>query len=797
MTLRELAVRNVRGLREFRLRLDDKSIVLVGPNGCGKSSVVDALDLLLTGHVHRLEGEGAGGLSIASHGKHVDAELDDAWVEATFMVERSGQQQKLPVRVRRTLKPPQLDPAELPPSLAPLFSQAERLRHHLLSRREILKFIIARPGDRGDQVAALLDVEGVDEQRKEIAGAAKDAASRVKEADEKIRRLTAEMLGTFDPVATVDDVLGRVNAHRATLGAPALATLDGTSVTDGVQTGTATGTEHPLWASESGLRRLSTGETFAALTSDVDAYLERARAVGGAGGERAHDERNLIDAGLRLLEESHCPLCESPISGAELRVRLAARRAAVERAAQEVQDLRDARALLAALHESILRDVRDVATRLADLPEAKELVDLARRFNLPALPEPAADGETSATPVTAEMARTLQRCATALLSATQSAPKPSGSAKAWTELQGVAKKLNALALERSARHNAAAQSKFFGAAEKAFVAARADILDGIYASIASRVELLYARVHGSAVRQTTLTSTKTGLELEVDFHGRGRFPPSALHSEGQQDTLGICLFLALAERASGGPPPLLILDDVLMSVDAEHRRAVADLLQHEFRSTQFVITTHDEVWSRQLKNLGVVAKEYRFADWSIDEGPSTPEAHDAFAQMRSDLEAGRVPTAAHLLRRTVETILPDICEALGARVRYRKDQRHDLGDFFAAAKGKLGDLLRAGVAASKSWKQDSSALEKRLADYAAARDALGKEEWSVNPAVHYNAWAQMNAQDFKPVVDAYENFLPFFSCHSCHGLLHVEGSGDGASVRCPCGAVGWNLRRPR
>lgn len=39
-----------------------------------------------------------------------------------------------------------------------------------------------------------------------------------------------------------------------------------------------------------------------------------------------------------------------------------------------------------------------------------------------------------------------------------------------------------------------------------------------------------------------------------------------------------------------------VLDDLLMSVDAGHRREVCTLLKTKFPNTQFVLTTHDNVW---------------------------------------------------------------------------------------------------------------------------------------------------------------------------------------------------------
>src|SRR6266566_7807893 len=82
-----LNIRNFRGIKTLDLDLKGRNASFVGPNGSGKSSVVDALDFLFTGGIRRLEGEGAGDLSLQKHGPHIDAEPKDATVEATFRVD--------------------------------------------------------------------------------------------------------------------------------------------------------------------------------------------------------------------------------------------------------------------------------------------------------------------------------------------------------------------------------------------------------------------------------------------------------------------------------------------------------------------------------------------------------------------------------------------------------------------------------------------------------------------------------------------------------------------------------------
>ena len=62
-----------------------------------------------------------------------------------------------------------------------------------------------------------------------------------------------------------------------------------------------------------------------------------------------------------------------------------------------------------------------------------------------------------------------------------------------------------------------------------------------------------------------LTPTEGSLGFDVNFYDRGLFPPAAYHSEGHQDGMGVCLYLALMKRLFGKRFTFALLDDVVMS----------------------------------------------------------------------------------------------------------------------------------------------------------------------------------------------------------------------------------------
>src|SRR4029077_824486 len=142
------------------------------------------------------------------------------------------------------------------------------------------------------------------------------------------------------------------------------------------------------------------------------------------------------------------------------------------------------------------------------------------------------------------------------------------------------------------------------------------------------------------------------LGFGVDFYGRGFFPPGAYHSEGHQDSMGLCLYLALMRHLYGSQFTFAVLDDVLMSVDAGHRREVCALLKREFPNTQFILTTHDPIWLRHMKTAALVSggSAVQFRRWSIDEGPAQWDEHDVWEQIAEYLNDRDVRAASGLLR---------------------------------------------------------------------------------------------------------------------------------------------------
>ena len=262
----------------------------------------------------------------------------------------------------------------------------------------------------------------------------------------------------------------------------------------------------------------------------------------------------------------------------------------------------------------------------------------------------------------------------------------------------------------------------------------------------------------------------------------------------------VCLYLALLKRVFRHRFTLAVLDDVVMSVDSQHRRRFCKLLKSRFPNTQFVITTHDEVWARQMRSDGLVGAKSTaaFNAWSVETGPVTAEVEEVWAQIAADLAKRDVPAAAGRLRRHFEYVSRELAHLLGAPVPFKADGAYDMGQLLSAVIGRQSDLLKRAEKAARSWRQSETLAriealkEKRTAMVA----AQGGEQWAVNKAIHYNEWLNLTPEEFGEVVAAFRGLLEQFRCpqDGCGSWFFITTSTETSALRCECGAMQLNLR---
>lgn len=277
------------------------------------------------------------------------------------------------------------------------------------------------------------------------------------------------------------------------------------------------------------------------------------------------------------------------------------------------------------------------------------------------------------------------------------------------------------------------------------------------------------------------------------------YPPGAFHSEGHQDGMGVCLYLALMKRLLGDRFTFALLDDVVMSVDVGHRRQFCRLLKEKFPNTQFILTTHDRLWAKQMEKAGLISRKTAlvFQNWSVETGPVVESDEGVWDEIDKLVAKGRVSEAAAMLRYHLEFVMPMIADDLCARAVFRADGSYELGDLQPSVVGQMNALLRKATEAAQSWKNqpqlDEVAMRKEA--FKEACKHKGEEDWAINKALHFNEWANFGKNDFVPVAAAFRKLLSHFWCDQCHSPITILPKGPKPeSLRCACMAVNLNLK---
>ncbi len=668
--VKSIEIRAFRGIPDLDIPLNGKGLLISGENGTGKSSIVEAFEFFFTGSVSHLEG--TQGLSFQKHGPHVRFAMSDVSVAVAF---DPGN-----VRLVRT---PLLAP--VPPSQLSQYFASAHAGSFILRRAQILQFIASKPADRFRALASIIGVENLDQIELEMMRARDDLLGEVEAQTEEIARLFAALSSDLDaPINAVADVLPALNAILRDAQLPELGTLDqigphaeamlksvkSTSSVESVSSlnNILTQAKEPLFSTQF-------LPTLRELKGEADPLVEQTARLEMRLADFLRTGREIVEA--EILDR--CPLCTQPIARQALLSQIADRLRTLQALSERAASIRTVAARLTAEIADAKRRASNVQAALA-----KTLDVLIPSIQIVVTSMFFADG-------TATLSRTADL--EALLPLEEMSHQFAQIADAWAsvakEIQGHIANLGvteqekrllemvrlvgstkervealSLAMEKQLglrRMHATAATMFetFSETKKRKVAE-------IYQRIEGDIRKFYSILHpGEPHTDVSLrlsSARRASTELRISSFGRPDEDPRALTSEGHLDSLGLCIFLAFV-RSFHNDCTLVILDDVITTIDSGHRRRVCDLLFGEFEDYQLVITTHDGIWYQELAAAQRALKidgnfiNAQITDWDLDNGPCVARFMPRLERIQERLAASDKTGAANLTRQYLEWLL--------------------------------------------------------------------------------------------------------------------------------------------
>jgi len=232
---------------------------------------------------------------------------------------------------------------------------------------------------------------------------------------------------------------------------------------------------------------------------------------------------------------------------------------------------------------------------------------------------------------------------------------------------------------------------------------RKKFTDNILNAISIRVGELYETIHPREGLNKIVLALDAGkrasLEIAANFGGNADAPPQAYFSDSHLDTLGLCIFLALAEREAP-EDKLLVLDDVLGSVDEPHVERIIEMIyEANTRFWHCIVTTHYGPWRHKYRWGWLKNGQCQFVElsrWSLQNGISHSHSIPEAGRLRIMLGEASPDHQAICAKAGVilEAILDFLTQLYECSVPRRAAGTYTLGDLLPAIDGKLRKALR-------------------------------------------------------------------------------------------------------
>lgn len=307
------------------------------------------------------------------------------------------------------------------------------------------------------------------------------------------------------------------------------------------------------------------------------------------------------------------------------------------------------------------------------------------------------------------------------------------------------------------------------------------VIGAISADIARMWGILHPNEKVEDVKLCLPDDIDKAIEVGLKFYGIDQDSPRLTLSEGHRNSLGLCIFLAMAKKDVNNP---VILDDVVVSFDRNHRGMVGALLEKEFSDRQVVLFTHERDWYIDLK-AQLDQKRWEFKTLMPWE---SPEVGIRFSTKQYTFDDARAflplypDSAGNTARKIMDTCIPVLSESLKISLPYLHRERND---------HRTSHEFLEKIASSLT----SFQIKRDGTNYEPFTEALDDIKAADGLVV---TWANRSSHEFNIVgkeasalIDTCEKAVARFTCTNCNKDVNNLTNEKSGFKRCDCGYIKW------
>lgn len=316
---------------------------------------------------------------------------------------------------------------------------------------------------------------------------------------------------------------------------------------------------------------------------------------------------------------------------------------------------------------------------------------------------------------------------------------------------------------------------------------RKDFLDSVLLEISNTIDEYYQKMHPEEGIGKIKCFMKSGgissLDILAKFHTMEDIPPAAYYSESHLDTLGVCVFIALAKHYNIDGT-ILVFDDILTSVDVEHLDRFMQLLSDlgdEFE--QIVLTTHYRPLRERYRYArgatgNVSIKELR--SWDIDKGMFSENTSNYLTDLKNYLvdKGFDRQIAASKSGVLLESLLDHLTFSYQCKLPRRSHSPYTISDLFGGLTKKLTNALKVEEVIPGS--KNKEILLKPILDN------LESKSWIRNVVgAHYNEIGmELTDKEVKEFGETVVKFADIMICEECFEIPNRDKSGSYFECKC-------------